>query len=93
MLKPLNDYIVMQKVKTEKQTASGIILTGEHKDTPDYAIVKAIGSGAMVDGKRVLPTVQVGDKVVFKKYSATDVKIQEEEYLIIQEKDILAVIE
>ncbi|HHU56521.1 MAG TPA: co-chaperone GroES [Acholeplasmataceae bacterium] len=93
MLKPLHDNVVLKKEKVEQKTASGIILTGDVKEEPSYATVVAVGEGAYVDGKKVPLTVKVGDKVVFKKYSTTEVKIEEEEYLIISEKDILAIIE
>ncbi len=93
MLKPLHDNIVLKKEKVEKKTASGIILTGDQKETPDFAKVIAVGEGMVLDGKRQVPSVKVGDKVVYKKYSTTEIKIDEEEYLLIAEKDILAVIE
>lgn len=92
MLKPLNDNVVLKKEKVEYKTASGIILTKESKEEPSYAIVVAVGDGLMVDGKRIPLTVKVNDKVVFKKYSATEFKIDEEEYLVISEKDILAIL-
>jgi chaperonin GroES len=93
MLKPLHDNVVLKKEKIEKKTASGIILTGDVKEQPSFASVIAVGEGAVVDGKKVLPSVKVGDKVVYKKYSTTDFKFEDEEYLIIQEKDILAIID
>jgi chaperonin GroES len=92
MLKPLNDNVVLEKEKFETKTASGIILTKDVKEEPSYAIVVAVGDGLMVDGARVPLTVKVGDKVVFKKYSATDFKFGEKEYLVISEKDILAIV-
>jgi len=93
MLKPLHDNVVLKKEKAEKKTASGIILTGDVKEQPDFATVVAVGTGAYVDGKHVPMNVKVGDKVVYKKYSTTDFKIEEEEYLVIAEKDILAIVE
>jgi len=93
MLRPLHDNVVLKKEKVENKTASGIILTGDVKEQPSFAIVEAVGEGAFVDGKRVPPTVKVGDKVVFKKYSTTEFKFEEVEYLIIAEKDILAIIQ
>lgn len=93
MLKPLHDNVVLKKEKAEKKTASGIILTGDVKEQPSFATVLAVGEGQMIDGKRVAPTVKVGDKVVFKKYSTTEFKFEEEEYLLIAEKDILAIVE
>ncbi len=93
MLKPLHDNVVLKKEKAEKKTASGIILSGDAKEQPQFATVVAIGEGAQVDGKRVPLSVKIGDKVVYKKYSATELKIEEEEYLVIAEKDILAIVE
>lgn len=93
MLKPLHDNVVLKKEKVEQKTASGIILTGDAKEEPNYATVYAVGDGAVVDGKKVPLTVKVGDKVVYKKYATTEFKFEEEEYLIINEKDILAIIE
>jgi chaperonin GroES len=93
MLKPLHDNVVLKKEKVEQKTASGIILTGDVKEEPDYATVVAVGPGKFVDGKLVPMNVKVDDKVVFKQYSTTKVKFNEEEYLIISEKDILAILE
>jgi len=93
MLKPLHDNVVLKKEKAEKKTASGIILAGDAKEQPSFATVTAVGEGARVDGKLIPMSVQVGDKVVYKKYSATEFKVEEEEYLVISEKDILAILE
>ncbi|MDD3126906.1 MAG: co-chaperone GroES [Candidatus Izemoplasmatales bacterium] len=93
MLKPLHDNVVLKKDKIEKKTASGIILSGDAKEQPSFATVVAVGEGARVEGELVPMTVQVGDKVVYKKYSATEFKFEEEEYLIIAEKDILAILD
>lgn len=92
MLKPLHDNVVLKKEKAEMKTASGIILTGDAKEEPNFANVIAIGEGVYVDGKLVPMSVKVGDKVVYKKYSTTEFKIDDEEYLVISEKDILAVV-
>lgn len=93
MLKPLHDNVVLKKEKVEKVTASGIIVTSGVPEEPDYATVVAVGSGKYVDGKLVPLTVKENDKVVYKKYSTTTVKHNDEEYLIIAEKDILAIVE
>ncbi|HOP56691.1 MAG TPA: co-chaperone GroES [Bacillota bacterium] len=93
MLKPLHDNVVLKKEKVEKKTASGIILTGDVKEQPSFADVVAVGEGNLVDGKLIPLTVKTGDKVVYKKYSTTEFKYDDEEYLIIAEKDILAVLE
>jgi chaperonin GroES len=93
VLKPLHDNVVLKKEKVEKTTASGIILTGDVKEQPSVAEVVAVGEGALVDGKLQPLTVKVGDRVVYKKYSTTEFKFEEEEYLVIAEKDILAIVE
>jgi chaperonin GroES len=93
MLKPLHDNVVLKKEKAEKKTSSGIILATESKETPSFATVLAVGPGAVVDGKVQPMAVKVGDRAVFKKYSTTEVKIDEEEFLLIAEKDILAIME
>jgi chaperonin GroES len=93
MLLPLHDNVVLKKEKLEKQTASGIVLTGDVKETPSVATIVAIGKGAYQDGKLIPLTVQVGQKVVYKKYSTTEFKFEEEEYLFIKENDILAIVE
>ena len=66
MIKPLHDYVLLEKVEAEKKTASGIVLTEASKEKPSYAIVKAVGEGKLVDGQLVKPTVAVNDKVVYK---------------------------
>lgn len=93
MIKPLHDYVLLEKVEAEKKTASGIVLTEASKEKPSYAIVKAVGEGKMVDGQLVKPTVAVNDKVVYKKYSGTEVKVDDVEYILVPESDILGIIE
>lgn len=93
MLKPLHDNVVLIKEKVEQVTKSGIILTGDVKEEPDYARVVAVGEGKYVDKVLVPTSVKVNDKVVFKQYSTTPIKYEDKEYLIINEKDILAIIE
>jgi chaperonin GroES len=93
MLKPLHDNVVLRVTKAENKTASGIILSEDTKEQPSYATVVAVGDGKVVDGVKVPVSVKVGDKAVFKKYSTTEVKVDGEEYLIISESDILAIIE
>lgn len=93
MLKPLHDSVVLKKEKVEQVTKSGIILSGDTKESPDYAEVVAVGEGRKKDGVLFKPVVKIGDKVIFKKYSITDVKYEDEDYMIIAEKDILAIIE
>lgn len=93
MIKPLHDYVLLEKVEAEKKTASGIVLTEASKEKPSYAIVKAVGEGKRVDGQLVKPTVAVNDKVVYKKYSGTEVKVDDVEYILVPESDILGIIE
>ena len=93
MIKPLNNNVVLKKEKKESKTASGIILSNE-KEEPEYAIVVAVGDGKINDkGQLVKPNLNVGDKVVYKSYSPTKVKFDNEEYLILDFEDILAIIE
>ncbi len=92
MLRPLFDNVVLQKIKAETRTASGIVLN-EAKEEPSIGVVLSVGPGKTVDGKLIPVSVKAGDKVVFKKYGTTEVKIDQEEYAIISEEDILAVVE
>ncbi len=93
MIKPLHDYVLLEKAEAEKKTASGIVLTEASKEKPSYAIVKAVGEGKLVDGQLVKPTVAVNDKVVYKKYSGTEVKVDDVEYILVPESDILGIME
>ena len=90
---PLADRVVIKTVEAEETTKSGIILTGSAKEKPQVAEVLAVGPGGMVDGKDVTMTVKVGDKVLTSKYSGTDVKVDGEEYNIVRQNDILAIVE
>ena len=92
-IKPLGDRVVIQKLEAETTTNSGILLTGTAKEQPQEAKVVAIGPGAMVEGKRVPMDVQVGNKVLYSKYAGTDVKVDGEEYIILKQDDILAIVE
>lgn len=93
MIRPLHDNIVLRKETVEKKTASGILLSGESKEQPMVATVIAVGPGRMVDGVLDVPALKIGDKVVYKKYSATELKIDSEEVLVIAWRDVLAVVE
>lgn len=86
-LKPLGDKVVLQYQKAEEKTQSGIILPDSAKEKPQEAVVIAVGPGKEVDGKKTEMQVKEGDKVIFSKYSGTDVKIQEEEYVIVSQDD------
>ena len=92
-LKPLADRVIIKLVEAEETTKSGLILTGSAKEKPEVAEVIAAGPGGMVDGKEVVMTVKVGDKVITSKYSGTEVKVDGEEYTIVRQNDILAVVE
>ena len=92
-IKPLGDRVVIQKLEAETTTKSGILLTGTAKEQPQEAKVVAIGPGAMVEGKRVPMDVEVGNKVLYSKYARTDVKVDGEEYIILKQDDILAIVE
>ena len=92
-LKPLADRVVIKLVEAEENTKSGIILTGSAKEKPEVAQVIEVGPGGLVDGKEVTMTVKVGDKVITSKYAGTEVKIDGEEYTIVRQSDILAIVE
>ena len=92
-IKPLGDRVVIQKLEAETTTKSGILLTGTAKEQPQEAKVVALGPGAMVEGKRVPMDVQVWNKVLYSKYAGTDVKVDGEEYIILKQDDILAIVE
>lgn len=92
-IKPLFDRVVIKMVEAEETTKSGIILAGSAKEKPQIAEVVAVGPGGMVDGKEVTMNVKVGDKVLTSKYAGTDVKIDGQEYSIVRQNDILAIVE
>lgn len=92
-LVPLGDRVVIKQLLAEETTKSGIVLPGQSKEKPQQAEVIAVGPGGMVDGKEVTMQVKVGDKVIYSKYSGTEVELDDEEYIIVKQSDILAVIE
>ena len=92
-LKPLADRVIIKMVEAEETTKGGIILTGAAKEKPEVAEVLAVGPGGMVDGKEIVMTVQVGDKVITSKYAGTQIKIDGEELTIVKQNDILAIVE
>ncbi|MEG1287124.1 co-chaperone GroES [Clostridium sp.] len=92
-IKPLGDRVVIKKLEAEETTKSGIVLTGTAKERPQEAEVVAVGLGAIVDGKRVEMEVKVGDKVLYSKYAGSEVKVSGEEYTILKQEDILAIVE
>jgi len=92
-LKPLGDKVVLKQLVAEETTKSGIVLPGQAKEKPQQAIVIAVGPGGMVDGKEVTMQVVIGDKVIYSKYSGTEVKLEDEEFIIVKQNDIVAVVE
>lgn len=92
-IKPLADNVVIKATEAEETTKSGIVLTSAAKEKPQVAVVVAVGPGGSVDGKEVKMTVKAGDKVIAAKYSGTDIKIDNEEYTILHQSDILAIVE
>ena len=92
-LVPLGDRVVLKQLVAEETTKSGIVLPGQNKEKPQQAEVVAVGPGGPIDGKEVKMEVKVGDNVIYSKYAGTDVKIEEEEFIIVKQSDILAVIQ
>ena len=92
-LVPLGDRVVIKALIAEETTKSGIVLPGQAKEKPQQAEVIAVGPGGVVDGKEVTMQVKVGDKVIYSKYSGTEVELDGESYIIVKQSDILAVIE
>ncbi len=93
-LVPLGDRVVLKQLEAEETTKSGIVLPGQNKEKPQQAEVVAVGPGGVVDGKEVKMEVKVGDKVIFSKYSGTNVTLDnDEELIVVKQNDILAIIE
>ena len=92
-IKPLGDRVVLQNEEAEEKTVGGIVLPGSAKEKPIVAVVKAVGPGGNVDGKEVTMHVKEGDRVIYSKYAGTEVKYNDEEYIIVRQNDILAVVE
>lgn len=92
-LKPLGDRVVIQLLETEETTKSGIVLPDSAKEKPQVAEVLAVGPGGNVDGKEITMEVKVGDKVVYSQYAGTDIELDDEEYIIVRQSDILAIVE
>ncbi len=90
---PIADRVVLKMTEAEETTKSGIILTGTAKEKPQVAEVVAVGPGGNVDGKEVVMTVKAGDKVITSKYSGTEIKLDGEEYIVVRQNDILAIVE
>ena len=92
-LVPLGDRVVLKQLEAEETTKSGIVLPVQAQEKPQQAEVIAVGPGGVVDGKEVKMEVKTGDKVIYSKYAGTEVKLDGEEYIIVKQNDILAVVE
>ncbi|MBQ4530337.1 MAG: co-chaperone GroES [Lachnospiraceae bacterium] len=92
-LVPLGDKVVLKQLEAEETTKSGIVLPGQTKEKPQQAEVIAVGPGGVVDGKDVTMQVKVGDKVIYSKYAGTEVKLGEDEYIVVRQNDIVAIVE
>ncbi|MCP0886372.1 co-chaperone GroES [Ligilactobacillus sp. WILCCON 0076] len=94
MLKPLGDRVILEVQKEEEQKVGGIILASNAKEKPQTAEVVAVGDGRVLDnGQKVTPSVKKGEVVLFDKYSGTEVKYEEKTYLVVHEKDIVAIVD
>ena len=92
-LVPLGDRVVLKQLVAEETTKSGIVLPGQSKEKPQQAEVIAVGPGGTVEGKEVQMEVKVGDRAIYSQYAGTEVKLDEEEYIVVKQNDILAIIE
>lgn len=92
-LTPLGDRVVLKQIEAEETTKSGIVLPGQSKEKPQQAEIIAVGPGGVVDGKEVTMQVSIGQQVIYSKYAGTEVKLGDEEFIIVKQNDILAVVE
>ena len=93
MIKPLGERVVIEVSESDVTTASGIVLPDTAKEKPQKGKVVAVGTGKLLDnGQRATPEVKVGDGVVFSKYSGSEIKVDDKDYLIVRESDILAIL-
>ena len=92
-INPLGDRIVMKNLEAEETTKGGILLTNSAKEKPQMAEVLAVGPGGNVDGKEITMHVKVGQKVIYSKYAGTEVKLDGQEYILVRQNDVLAVVE
>ena len=92
-LVPLGDRVVLKQLIAEETTKSGIVIPGQNKEKPQQAEVIAVGPGGVIDGKEVKMQVKVGEKVIYSKYAGTEVKLDGEEYIIVKQNDVIAVVE
>ena len=92
-LRPLGDKVVLKQLEAEETTKSGIILSAKAQEKPQQAEVIAVGPGGVIDGKEVKMQVKVGEKVIYQKYAGTEVKLDDQEFIIVKQNDIVAVVE
>ncbi|MDD6070020.1 MAG: co-chaperone GroES [Clostridiales bacterium] len=92
-LKPLGDRVVLKHQEAEEKTKSGIILPDSAKEKPQEAVVVAVGPGIKKDGKQVEMQVKEGDKVIYSEYAGTEVKLEDTEYIVVGQNDIIAIVE
>ena len=92
-LSPLGDKVVLKQLEAEETTKSGIVLPGQAQEKPQQAEVIAVGPGGVVDGKEVKMQVSVGDKVIYSKYAGTEVKLGDDEFIVVRQNDIVAIVE
>ena len=92
-MKPLGNRVILKHLEAEEKTKSGIILPNSSKEKPQEALVVAVGPGEEADGKKTQMQVKEGDKVIYSKYAGTEVKFEDEEYIIIDQKEIIAIVE
>ena len=92
-LVPLGDRVVLKQLVAEETTKSGIVLPGQAKEKPQQAEIVAVGPGGVIDGKEVTMHVSVGQNVIFSKYAGSEVKLDDEEFIIVKQNDILAIVE
>ena len=91
-LVPLGDRVVLKQLEAEETTKSGIVLPGQAKEKPQQAEVIEVGPGGLVDGKEVKMEVAAGDKVIYSKYAGTEIKLDGEEYIVVRQSDIMAIV-
>ncbi len=92
-LVPLGDRVILKQLEAEETTKSGIVIPGQAKEKPQQAEVIAVGPGGCIDGKEVKMEVKTGDQVIYSKYAGTEVKMQDEEFIIVRQSDIVAIVE
>lgn len=90
---PLGDRVVIKQLEAEEKTKSGIIVPTQAKEKPQEAEVIAVGPGGIVDGKEIKMEVKVGDHIIYSRYAGTEVKMEDQEYIVVKQSDILAIVQ